>query len=218
MKQDNEAGRNLTEMRRHECNAATRSPKALVQRCDREIANGHRAVALWFTGLSGSGKSTLAHALEKRLHDRGIRTYVFDGDKIRHGLCADLSFSPEGRAENVRRIAESVKLFLDAGVVCLCAFISPMRADREHVRRILGESDFHEVYVRCSLEVCEERDIKGYYRLARQGKIQNYTGISAPYEAPESPALILETDSSGLDLCLDRLESFLIEIGLLPPR
>lgn len=218
MEQDNETERNLTEMRRHECNAATRPPKAFVQRCDREAASGHRSVALWFTGLSGAGKSTLAHALEKRLHERGIRSYVFDGDKLRHGLCADLSFSVEDRTENVRRIAESVKLFLDAGIVCLCSFISPMRAARENVRRILGEDDFHEIYVRCSLEECERRDIKGYYRLAREGKIKDYTGISAPYEAPENPALTLDSDKMGLEACLDRLESFLIGIGLLPPR
>ena len=207
---------NLTEKSRHECNAVTTPPQALVRRSDRETANGHSAVALWFTGLSGSGKSTLAHALEKRLHGRGIRTYVFDGDKIRHGLCADLSFSPEDRTENVRRIAESVKLFLDAGIVWLCAFISPMRADRENVRRILGDGDFREVYVRCDLEECERRDIKEYYRLAREGKIKNYTGISGPYEAPESPALTLDTDKVDLDTCLDRLESFLGEMGLSP--
>ncbi|HMM39161.1 MAG TPA: adenylyl-sulfate kinase [Desulfovibrio sp.] len=217
MRKDDVTEMNLTEKSRHECNVVTTPPRALVQRSDREAANGHRSVALWFTGLSGSGKSTLAHALEKRLHDRGIRTYVFDGDKIRHGLCADLSFSAEGRTENVRRIAESVKLFLDAGIVCLCAFISPMRADWENVRRILGDGDFREVYVRCALEECERRDIKGYYRLARQGKIKNYTGISAPYEAPENPALALDTDKMDLETCLDRLESFLGEMSL-PPR
>ena len=217
MSHDDPSETNLTEKCRHESNRDTCSPKARVLRRDREAVNGHRAAALWFTGLSGSGKSTLAHALEKRLHDRGVRTYVFDGDKIRHGLCADLSFSADDRTENVRRIAESVKLFLDAGIVCFCAFISPMRADRENVRRILGDADFHEVYVRCSLEECERRDIKGYYRLARQGRIKNYTGISAPYEAPENPALTLDTDALGLEACLDRLEAFLAGNGL-PPR
>ncbi|WP_449241966.1 adenylyl-sulfate kinase, partial [Desulfovibrio sp.] len=128
MSHDDPSETNLTEKCRHESNRDTCSPKARVLRRDREAVNGHRAAALWFTGLSGSGKSTLAHALEERLHRRGVRTYVFDGDKIRHGLCADLSFSAEDRTENVRRIAESVKLFLDAGVVCFCAFISPMRA------------------------------------------------------------------------------------------
>lgn len=217
MTNDDPDGKTLTEQCRHASNAATCPPPAQVLRRHREAANGHRSLALWFTGLSGSGKSTLAHALEKRLHDRGVRTYVFDGDKIRHGLCADLSFSADDRTENVRRIAESVKLFLDAGIVCFCAFISPMRADRENVRRILGDADFHEVYVRCSLEECERRDIKGYYRLARQDKIKNYTGISAPYEAPENPALTLDTDALGLEACLDRLEAFLAGNGL-PPR
>lgn len=218
MCQDNATGNSLTDICRNECNATTRPPRGLVRRTDREASNGHRSLALWFTGLSGAGKSTLAHALEKRLHDRGIRSYVFDGDKIRHGLCADLDFSAEDRAENVRRVAEAVKIFLDAGIVCLCAFISPMRVDRENVRHILGDCDFHEIYVRCSLDECEKRDIKGYYRLARQGKINNYTGISAPYEAPENPVLVLDTEKYGLEACLDLLESYLTESGALSPR
>ncbi|MEG6505686.1 adenylyl-sulfate kinase [Nitratidesulfovibrio sp. 1201_IL3209] len=205
----------LTQRCRDESNKYTVPPKALISRHDREQDGMHRSFALWFTGLSGSGKSTLVHALEKRLHQRGIRTYVLDGDKIRHGLCADLSFSERDRTENMRRIAETVKLFIDAGVVCLCAFISPLKADRENVRRIIGCKDYYEIHVKCALAECERRDTKGYYRLARQGKIKDYTGISAPYEPPESPVLELETDKMGITACLDLLESFLDTSRLL---
>jgi adenylylsulfate kinase len=138
--------------------------RGLVTRPRREQQNGHRARAFWFTGLSGSGKSTLAHLVEEELHRAGIRTYAFDGDNVRHGLCGDLSFSREGRAENLRRIGEMVKLFLDAGTVCLTAFISPLAEDRHKVRQIIGEGDFFEIFVKCPLEVCEERDVKGLYK------------------------------------------------------
>ncbi len=200
---------NLTEKCRNESNANTRSPKKSVCRRDRCVANGHASTVLWFTGLSGAGKSTIAHALEKRLHQRGVHTYVFDGDNVRHGLCADLGFSSEDRTENLRRIAETVKLFLDAGVVCLCAFISPLREDRERIRQIIGKEDFHEIFVRCGLSECERRDTKGYYRMAREGKIKNYTGISSPYEEPEHADLVLDSQRTTLDECLDRLEEYL---------
>jgi len=176
--------------------------QASVTKQRREQLNGHRAVNLWFTGLSGSGKSTLAHAVEEQLHRRGCRTFVFDGDNVRHGLCADLGFSIEDRQENIRRIGEMVHLFLGAGVMALTAFISPMRADRERVRRIVGEDDFIEIYCRCPLDVCEARDVKGLYKKARAGEIANYTGISSPYEAPEKPDLVLDSGTRPLAECV----------------
>lgn len=200
---------------RHEANNYTMTPHALINRRERERRARHRALTLWFTGLSGSGKSTLAHGLEERLFHQGIRTYVFDGDKVRHGLCGDLGFSPEDRAENVRRIAETVRLFLDAGVVCLCAFISPLQVDRERVRKIINDCDFRLIHVRCALNECERRDEKGYYRLAREGKIKNYTGISAPYEEPTDADLVLDTDALDKKACLDLLEEYLHETGCL---
>ncbi len=189
--------------------------KARVTREDRERLNGHRSAVLWFTGLSGSGKSTIAHGVEERLHRLGVRTYVFDGDNVRHGLCRDLSFSPEGRAENLRRIGEMVKLFLDAGILCFAAFISPMRADRQRVREIVGQEDFFEVFVNCPVEVCEARDVKGLYKLARAGKIQEYTGVSAPYEPPENPDLVLETHRCSVDDCVEKVLNFIYDKGLL---
>ncbi len=189
--------------------------KARVTRSDRERLNGHRSGVLWFTGLSGSGKSTIAHAVEEILHRKGVRTYVFDGDNVRHGLCRDLSFSPEGRAENLRRIGEMVKLFLDAGLLCFAAFISPMKGDRERVRKIIGPDDFFEVFVDCPLEVCESRDVKGLYKLAREGKIKDYTGISAPYERPEAPDLVIESHRHSLDECVDQVLRFIYSKGLV---
>lgn len=180
----------------------------LVSRQDRERLHGHKSFVLWFTGLSGSGKSTIAHQVEKRLYDQGLSAYVLDGDNVRHGLCGDLSFTPEARAENLRRTAEVTKLFLDAGIICLTAFISPLRADRNRVRRIVGAEDFVEIYVSCPLEVCEARDVKGLYKLAREGKIENYTGISAPYEPPENPHLVLETDKLDVEICVEKVIEF----------
>ena len=147
--------------------------QATVTRERREKLNQHRAKLLWFTGLSGSGKSTLAHALEEELHQRGCRTFVFDGDNVRHGLCRDLGFSVEDRTENIRRIGEMAKLFVDAGVISLTAFISPIREDRDRARGLFPHGDFIEVYVKCSLEKCEERDVKGLYKKARKGEIKN---------------------------------------------
>jgi adenylylsulfate kinase len=152
-----------------------------VTRKLREEQNGHKSVIIWFTGLSSSGKSTLAHALEERLHYLGCRTFVFDGDNVRHGLCSDLGFSLEERAENIRRIGEMVKLTIEAGVMALTAFISPMIADRQKVRALVNKDDFIEIYCRCPIEICEKRDPKGLYKMAREGKVKNFTGISSPF-------------------------------------
>lgn len=166
---------------------------ATVSRARRELQNGHRGVVVWFTGLSGSGKSTLAHAVEEELHKAGCRTYVFDGDNVRHGLCGDLGFSAADRQENIRRIGEMVTLFTEAGIIALTAFISPYRADRQRVREKVKTENFIEVYCRCSLAVCEQRDVKGLYKKARTGEIRSYTGISAPYEEPANADLVLNT-------------------------
>jgi adenylylsulfate kinase len=180
-----------------------------VRQQHREALLGQSSMVLWFTGLSGSGKSTIAHAVEERLHAMGRLTYVFDGDNVRQGLCRDLSFSPEGRAENLRRIAEMIRLFLDAGIISLAAFISPMRDDRARARQMIDCGRFFEVYVKCPLEVCEQRDVKGLYKLARTGQIKNYTGISSPYEQPLAPDLTLETDRFSLEQCVDQVLEFI---------
>lgn len=189
---------------------------ATVTRERRQHANGHRAVAVWFTGLSGAGKSTLAHAVEEALHRQGRRTFVFDGDNVRHGLCADLGFSPPERSENLRRVGEMARLFVEAGTIALTAFISPMREDRERVRQIVGAPDFVEVFVSCPLAVCEQRDVKGMYRRARAGEIKDFTGISAPYEAPEAPALTLDTSVLSLGQCVERVMALLAPRLVLP--
>ncbi|MBU0681861.1 MAG: adenylyl-sulfate kinase [Proteobacteria bacterium] len=189
--------------------------RAAVIRSRRETQNGHMSVNLWFTGLSGSGKSTLAHAVEERLHLMGCRTYVFDGDNVRHGLCGDLGFSLDDRSENLRRIAHMVHLFLDAGVISLTAFISPLHADRQRVKEIIGEENLIEVYCKCPLEVCEERDVKGLYKKARKGEIKNYTGISSPYEPPTSPDIVLKTDEQSLNECVKIVIKELKERGII---
>ena len=173
-----------------------------VSRPRRETLNGHMSVNLWFTGLSGSGKSTVAHAVEERLHLMGCRTYVFDGDNVRHGLCGDLGFSLEDRSENLRRIAEMIKLFLDGGVLSLSAFISPIEKDREMVKEIIGADNLIEIYCNCPLEICEQRDVKGLYKKARAGEIKNYTGISSPYEAPKNPDITLLSGYQSLQECV----------------
>ena len=170
-----------------------------VDRDARTAAHGHRGAVLWFTGLSGSGKSTIAHRVESMLIDRGVFAYVLDGDNIRYGLNGDLGFSPEEREENIRRIGEVSRLFADSGAVVLSAFISPYRRDRDRVRGLLGEGEFVEVFVDTPLEVCEARDPKGLYKKARAGEISNFTGLDAPYEAPESPEVHLETADLGVD-------------------
>ncbi|MFS4448794.1 adenylyl-sulfate kinase [Maribacter sp. 2307UL18-2] len=158
-----------------------------VNRNDRQTGNGHRSMLIFFTGLSGSGKSTIANALEEKLHTNGIKTFALDGDNIRHGINKDLSFSPEDRSENNRRIGEIAKLFVDAGVVVLAAFVAPYKKDRDLIKDTVGSENYVEVFVNTSLEVCEQRDVKGLYAKARKGEIKNMTGISSPYEAPENP-------------------------------
>ncbi|HID69951.1 MAG TPA: adenylyl-sulfate kinase [Desulfobacterales bacterium] len=188
---------------------------AAVNRPRRETLNGHMSVNLWFTGLSGSGKSTLAHAVEERLHLMGCRTYVFDGDNVRHGLCGDLGFSLDDRRENLRRIAEMVNLFLDSGVISLTAFISPLKADREQVKEILGSENLIEVFCNCPLEICEQRDVKGLYKKARAGEIKNYTGISSPYEAPDNPDIELNTGTIPLRDCVNEIITELRVRGII---
>lgn len=176
--------------------------RATVTRQRREQQNGHTSRVLWFTGLSGSGKSTLAHALEEHLHQQGCRTLVLDGDNVRHGLCGDLGFSDADRQENIRRIGEVAKLFVDAGVIVLTAFISPFKEDRQQVKTLLGEADFVEIYCQCSVDVCEQRDVKGLYKKARAGVIKEFTGISSPYEEPEGADLVVDTSTQSIDACL----------------
>ncbi|MDY6973350.1 MAG: adenylyl-sulfate kinase [Thermodesulfobacteriota bacterium] len=164
-----------------------------ISREDREDLHGHKGAVVWFTGLSASGKSTIAHLLEKLLHEKGSSTYVFDGDNVRHGLCQDLGFLPEDRTENIRRIGEMVKLFVDAGVIAITAFISPYRNDRDRIRDLVGNDRFYEIYVRCPIEVCAERDPKGLYEKAQRNLIRDFTGITAPYERPEHPSLVIDS-------------------------
>jgi len=183
--------------------------QSLVNRQDRETLNGHRSFVLWFTGLSGSGKSTLAHAVEKKLYERGCRTFVLDGDNVRHGLSSNLSFSEEDRKENIRRIGEAAKLMTEAGIIALTAFISPFRADREMVRSLFPHGEFVEVYCNASLEVCETRDVKGLYKKARAGEIKNYTGIDSPYEAPVNPELVVTTGNENIDLSMSQVMKYL---------
>jgi len=189
--------------------------EAIITREDRERLNGHKAVVIWFTGLSGSGKSTLAQAVEKALFDMGCRTFVLDGDNIRHGLNKDLGFSPEDREENIRRIGEVANLFVDAGVFAMTAFISPYRADRDKARALAPEGRFFEIFLTCPLEVCEERDPKGLYKKARAGEIKEFTGISAPYEAPESPELVIDTSLEGVETSAKRVVDLLRERGIV---
>jgi len=189
-----------------------------VGRRDREGLLKQRGATIWLTGLSGSGKSTIAVATESLLHERGHLAYVLDGDNVRHGLNQNLGFSPEDRTENIRRVGEVAKLFTDAGVVTLTAFISPYRGDRDAVREIMGGGDFIEVYVEASLETCESRDVKGLYAKARAGEIPEFTGISAPYEAPETPELVLDTNRQTVEESVERLVGYLEEKGYLGPR
>ena len=186
--------------------------KTSVNRSKREVQNKHKSINLWFTGLSGSGKSTLAHAVEERLHELGCKTYVFDGDNVRHGLCSDLDFSEKARSENIRRISEMVNLFLDAGVISLTAFISPLEKDRAKVKDLLGRENIIEIYCKCPLEVCEQRDVKGLYKKARAGLIKNYTGISSPYEEPVDADLVLETgNGQPIEECVEIILNHLRE-------
>ena len=187
---------------------------ATVTRERRKELNQHKSVILWFTGLSGSGKSTLAHAVEEQLYQKQCRTYVLDGDNVRHGLCGDLGFSDEDRKENIRRIGNVAKLFLDAGSIVLTAFISPFHEDRETVRNLVLPGDFLEIYCNAPLEVCEQRDVKGMYKKAREGVIKEFTGISSPYEAPLNPELVVDTGRDALEQCVAQVMSLLKERGI----
>lgn len=188
---------------------------ATVTRARREQLNGHLGAILWFTGLSGAGKSTLAHAVEEALHQRGCRTFVLDGDNVRHGLCGDLGFSLEDRVENIRRAGEIAKLFMEAGIIVLTAFISPFRSDRERVRGMVEHGDFMEIYCDSPIEVCETRDVKGLYKKARAGQIAEFTGISSPYEPPMSPEIAVNTGKEVLDICVQQVIDNMIHRGIL---
>ena len=186
-----------------------------VNREARETKNKHKGVILWFTGLSGSGKSTVANAVENLLFERGCNTFILDGDNIRYGLNKDLGFSPEDRTENIRRIGEVANLFVDAGVIVCSAFISPYRADRDSVRKNCPENSFVEVYVECPLEICEQRDPKGLYKKARTGEISQFTGISAPYEKPENPEIVVSTGNRAVEEVAREIILYLEEKGIV---
>jgi len=183
--------------------------QASVTRQRRNKLNNHRSIVLWFTGLSGSGKSTLAHALEEKLFQKGCRTFVLDGDNVRHGLNSNLDFSEAWRTENIRRISEVSKLMLESGLIVMTAFISPINKDRIEARKLISNDDFIEIYCKASLETCETRDVKGLYKRARAGEIKNYTGIDSPYEVPENPELTIDTDNQSLDGSVSTILKFL---------
>jgi len=182
-----------------------------ISRSDRHSLNGHKSALIWFSGLSAAGKSTISYEVEKMLFKQGIRTYVLDGDNIRHGLNANLGFSLDDRRENIRRIAEVSKLMVDAGIFVLASFISPYREDRESVRCLFSGDNFVEIYVRCSIEECERRDPKGLYKKAHAGLINGYTGISAPYEEPERPDLVINTELLTVEESASRVMTLLSE-------
>lgn len=181
----------------------------MIERKDRERLSGHKSVIIWFTGLSGSGKSTLACHLERALFHCGIRTYLLDGDNIRKALNKDLGFSKEDRAENIRRVGEIARLFVDSGVVVLTAFISPYRKDRDFVRNLVQKGEFIEVYVKCPLEICKKRDVKGLYNKAEHGELQQFTGVDDPYEEPQQAELTIDTESMDVKQCIDKIIGFL---------
>ncbi|OFY62254.1 MAG: adenylyl-sulfate kinase [Bacteroidetes bacterium RIFCSPLOWO2_02_FULL_36_8] len=182
-----------------------------ISKKDRQHLNNHNSLIIWFTGLSGSGKSTLANKVEERLHKMGFRTYLLDGDNIRKGLCKDLGFSEEDRAENIRRIGETARLFVEAGIIVLTAFISPFKKERQAIRKLVGRNEFFEIYVNCPLNVCEHRDVKGLYKKARIGMIKNFTGIDSPFEAPVNPDVEIRTDKMNLNDSVKKIMK-----GLLP--
>ncbi|WP_270180691.1 adenylyl-sulfate kinase [Alkalihalobacillus sp. CinArs1] len=186
-----------------------------IQKSDRQLLHEHKSYIVWFTGLSGSGKSTVANELEKALHSRGLSTFLLDGDNLRHGLNADLGFQEVDRKENIRRVGEVAKLFVESGTVVLTAFISPYQSDREMVRNLVEADEFIEVYVDCPIEECEKRDPKGLYEKVRTGEIKEFTGISAPYEAPKSPDVVLYTAIHSVPDCVHQLVNYLRSKGLL---
>ena len=186
-----------------------------IDRNKLEKMRGHKGMVIWFTGLSGSGKSTLANAVNEVLHLDGLSTYVLDGDNIRHGLCKDLGFSDEDREENIRRIGEVANLFMNAGIITITAFVSPFISDRNKVRKIIGSSDFIEVYCAADIDVCESRDTKGLYKKARMGEIKEFTGISSPYEPPSNPEIVVDTGSLDLNDSVKKVVNYLREENLL---
>ncbi len=179
-----------------------------ISKADREKLLQQKPVLLWLTGLSGSGKSTIADRVEQVLHEQGYKTYLLDGDNIRHGLNNNIDFSESGRKENIRRIGEVAKLFLDAGIIVISAFISPFREDRDTVRNLLKEGEFIEIHIDCPLEICEQRDVKGLYAKARRGEITNFTGISSPFEIPTHPEITVHTDQEKLDDSVNKILSY----------
>lgn len=186
-----------------------------ISKAQRRALTGHGSAVLWFTGLSGAGKSSVANAVAAKLHERGILGYVLDGDNIRHGLNANLGFSATDRTENIRRIGEVSKLMVDAGVISLTAFISPYRADRDRVRSMLEDGEFIEIYVRASLATCEGRDPKGLYKKARAGELKGFTGIDDPYEEPNTPELVLDSDTRGIEVLAEEVIAYLTKVGIL---
>ncbi|MFJ7753791.1 adenylyl-sulfate kinase [Peribacillus muralis] len=180
----------------------------------RQALHGHKSYILWFTGLSGSGKSTIANMVEAKLHAKGVSTYILDGDNLRNGLNEDLGFSVDDRKENIRRIGEVSKIFVDSGIVVLATFISPYANDREDVRKKVKSDEFIEIYVKCPIEACEERDPKGLYKKARIGEITDFTGVSAPYEEPENPEIIIETSENTIEECVQQIINYLVDAGI----
>lgn len=181
----------------------------------RQALHEHRSYILWFTGLSGAGKSTIANMIERQLYTQGISTYILDGDNLRHGLNQDLGFSFEDRNENIRRVGEIAKLFVDAGIVVLATFISPYASNRNDIRKKVGQDEFIEIYVKCSLKACEQRDPKGLYKKARKGEISNFTGVSDLYEEPENPEIIIDTTQYSIEECTQQIIVYLENNGYL---
>jgi adenylylsulfate kinase len=186
-----------------------------VTKAERQRLNGHKSCVLWFTGLSGSGKSTIANAVEDKLHQLGVHTYLLDGDNVRHGLSKDLGFKKEDRIENIRRIGEVAKLFVDGGMIVLSAFISPYIVDRKEVRSILQEDEFIEIYVKCPLSVCEQRDPKGLYKKARKGEIKNFTGITDPYEEPNNPEVVINSNKHTIEDAVKKIINYLTKHNII---
>jgi adenylylsulfate kinase len=211
-KSGNELGGEMTEQK--STNITWHKP--LVTQADRERRNQHKGIVIWLTGLPSSGKSTLAHEVERRLFEKGCSSYVLDGDNIRHGLNKNLGFSPEDRKENIRRIGEVARLFADAGVIAITAFISPYREDRAQARALNRQGGFIEVYCKCSVKECEKRDAKGLWQKARKGEVKEFTGVSAPYEEPEAPEIVIETDKCGLEECAQHIIGYLEEKTIVP--
>lgn len=189
---------------------------SIIKKSDRETLSRHKAAALWFTGLSGSGKSTLANKVENTLFLKGCHTYVLDGDNVRHGLNGDLGFSPEDRKENIRRLSELVRLFVDSGSIVFSAFISPYQQDRENARKLLEPGEFVEIFCKCNLKECETRDPKGLYKKARAGEIQQFTGISSTYEDPQNPEITVNTGEQTIEQCANKIISYLEKKNIIP--